>query len=167
MMKTIAICMLGSVFAGSVTAQTDGRVDALVTAIEYAMAEDPGTRRDRLVLDTLRIAESQVGRSELVAELAARLGARPGLIEDHCFRIPVDPSERAPLRRMEVRNASAVIAARFLDLAPDTAVIRVTVWSGSGHHTGGTYQLKMRRDGGEWRVAEHLTTAAAGCIPRR
>lgn len=148
-------------------AQTVAPSDPLVVAIEYALGQRSGDWGRTLVVDTLRTARHSDDRAALVQDVALRLGARLGAIEDHCFLLPVDPAERAPLRRAEVRGASAVIAADVLSHAPDRARVRVTVWRGAGHHTGGTYELELRRDGaGGWEVARRITTATAGCIPR-
>lgn len=153
--------------ASPIRAQTEASPDPLVVAIEYALGQRSGDWGRNLVVDTLRTARKSDDRAFVVQDVAWRLGARLGAIEDHCFLLPVDPAERAPLRRAEVRGASAVIAADVLRHAPDGALVRVTVWRGAGHHTGGTYELEVGRDGvGAWEVTRRITTATAGCIPR-
>jgi hypothetical protein len=165
MTRIITLCLALSGVSSAANAQTIASADPLMAAIEFAMGQRAGSRP--VVIDTVRTARTAENRQALLEELAGRLDAGLGVIEDYCFVIPPEPSDRAPLRRMQVRGASAVLVANFVDSTPEMALIRVTVWRGSGHHTGGTYELEVRPDSsGTWQVVRHLTTATAGCIPR-
>lgn len=164
-MKLLACCLTILFSALSLRAQDIDRADALIAAIDYVMDTETGIHGNRFILDTVRTAHDDERRVELIREIATRIDARQGRIEDHCFRIPA--SEPAALESFEVRAVSAVIAANFVDLQSDQATVRVTVWSGRGMHPGGSSTLLLSRKEGKWWVEEHLTSANAGCIPSR
>jgi hypothetical protein len=164
-MRGLTIFLIICITPTYLVAQDSDRIDALVVALEWSLQRWAGPdseQRQRLVLDRRRTAVDEHEREKVVVEVAARIGARLGVIESYCTRLP---REDGQLRRTEVREGWGVVAANIQAWTRDSAVVRVTGWRGSGYHTGGGGTLLLVRTSEGWEVAEHLTSFSGACIP--
>lgn len=162
-MKNLLI-FLAALVPLSVSAQSQDLAEAMTLGINYALDQTSIEGGGPIVLDTARTApDAHAARAVLLADVLGGIGAKAGIVEDYCFRVPA--SGEAELKKMLVRGARAVVAAEVVELTGDQLVLRVAVWRGAGYHTGVVHTLSLQREAGEWRTPESLTMATTGCIP--
>lgn len=148
----------------------EDRAFALAAALRHMVEGIPNERLETgpFLLDTVRTATGEIGRSELLVWLADQIGADMGNVEDHCVRIQdrrVRANARVGLRQSAVRPASAVVAANITEWGDESGQVRVILWIGQGVHSGGSREFLVKRTDSRWTVASHLYSSTGGCIP--
>jgi hypothetical protein len=152
-------------------AQTKERADALAAAVEYAITDSRfgAASHSAILLDTLR---ADVAPHE-AAQLARRLGLRPGTSEEQCRRFRLD--EAGPWGSyvrmgfpvgLEVHGVDAIVTASFSEFNSDSAYVWVSIVSGAGQHFNGPGSYVLRRDSTRWQVEPHLASSGGSCDPR-